>query len=117
MKVVLALVVLSLALPSSAVAKSRCQNVITDVIQATEVTTYGGFKCSSARKLLRRYFAQVGRSAQTPGGCAQRRNTADGCDIGQFVCTTRSRKRTLRGRCSDGLRSVSFREVDFGPSP
>lgn len=102
------------AIAGSADASRRCRNVITDVAQATQVTTYGGYACTSARALVRRYFAQVGRSAQTPTGCAQRRGTVDGCAIGNFVCTVRG-ARELRGRCSDGIRSVQFREVDFGP--
>jgi hypothetical protein len=92
---------------------ASCVNVITPYIRASAVRTSGPLRCPAARTLVRRYFRKVVNSAQTDGGCAQRR-FADGCAVGNYVC--KSNTAGTRGRCSDGVRTVRFRESDTGPS-
>lgn len=76
--------------------------------------------CRSAKRLLRRYFRKVLRTAQTPGGCAQRRTTV-GCRVRAWRCTVRYRRAAnrLAGRCARqgerGKRVIRFDERDTGP--
>jgi len=90
-----------------------CDDVYTDRIDATHVTTKGGLPCGRARRVTRAYFRKVVGTGQVVGGCAQKRLTT-GCSVGQFVCRSTGTY-TLRGRCSNGTSSVRFRETDRGP--
>lgn len=96
---------------SDAAASQRCANVLTRYIQATHVRTSGHYRCRPARTLLRRYFRKVVRTGQVDGGCAQVR-LRGGCAVGNFLCTASRDGR--RGSCRDGVRTVRFRERDFG---
>lgn len=98
----------------AASAAAECRNVITRYIHATSVRTDGGLRCAPARKVLRRYFRKVIDSAQVEGGCAHQR-FADGCAVGRFLCFASASG--VRGRCTDGVGTVRFRERDFGPEP
>lgn len=54
---------------------SSCASVPTGWITGREVKTTPGFGCSGARKVMRKYFRLVLATAQTDGGCAQKRSS------------------------------------------
>lgn len=103
------------ACPGSVEAFASGPNIVaTDIV----VVRVG---CKPAKRLLRTYFRQVLESAQTPGGCAQRRSSS-GCRIGSWTCRTRYVEATnsLAGRCAakspaGAKRTVRFAERDIGP--
>jgi hypothetical protein len=103
----------SVAVPSMAAARG-CSNVSTDHIQAKNVKTFEGLRCSLARKTLKRYFRKVERSGQTVGGCAHRRAT-EGCRVRSFRCYSFYGAGRIRGECKGPLGEVRFREIDFSP--
>ena len=89
-------------------------NIIATNIETVRVS------CRPAKRLLRTYFREVLRSAQTPGGCAHQRQNV-GCRVKGWRCTTRYVRSTnsLRGRCArrgvNGQRVIRFDERDIGP--
>jgi hypothetical protein len=100
-------------LPGTATA-AHCANVSTSHIKAKNVRTFEGLRCSLARKTLKRYFRKVVGSAQTQGGCAQKRFTT-GCRARSFRCYSSYGGGRITGECTGPNGTVRFREFDFGP--
>jgi hypothetical protein len=94
-----------------------CPNVKTRFLLAWSVEAVPGFACSGARKVIRQYFKQVEASAQTNGGCAQKRSTR-GCKVGRYRCFTGLAREVsqLEGRCRGAKGRVYFNENDRGPN-
>lgn len=95
---------------------SSCASVHTHLITGQEVETSPGFGCSGARKVMRRYFRLVVDTAQTNGGCAQKRSSS-GCEVGEYRCHTTysAATRELHGECRGTKGRVRFEEVDKAP--
>jgi hypothetical protein len=95
---------------------SSCPNVHTRLITGREVESSPGFACSGASKVIRKYFRLVLATAQTEGGCAQRRYSS-GCSVGDYRCraTYSAAARELHGMCRGPKGTVRFEEVDKAP--
>lgn len=95
---------------------SSCAVVHTHLITAREVETSPGFGCSGASKVIRKYFRLVLATAQTEGGCAQKRSSA-GCKVGAYRCHTRYSyaTREMHGVCRGPKGTVKFEEIDKAP--
>jgi hypothetical protein len=80
------------------------------------VETSPGFGCPGAREVMRKYFRLVVATAQTEGGCAQKRSPT-GCRIGGYRCHTiySAATRELHGACRGIKGTVRFEEVDKAP--
>lgn len=95
---------------------STCASVHTHLITGREVETSPGFGCSGARKVMRKYFRFVVATAQTQGGCAQKRSST-GCGVGDYRChsTYSASARELHGACRGTKGTVRFEEIDKAP--
>ena len=95
---------------------SSCAVVHTHLITGREVETSPGFGCSGASKVIREYFRLVLATAQTEGGCAQKRYSS-GCDLGAYRChaSYSSATRELHGACRGPKGTVRFEEIDKAP--
>lgn len=92
-----------------------CNSIVqTNSLTATEFITSPKIGCSHSRKIVKRYFHLVERTAETPGGCAQKRATV-GCKVGAYECYSEYRPilKYIWGQCYGGKTSVSFKEEDF----
>ena len=98
-------------------SRSECISVHTDLITGREVETTPGFGCSGARKVMKKYFRRVVETAQTPGGCAQKRFSS-GCKVGKFRCHTTyyAGSGELLGACKGAKGRVRFAEFDRAPN-
>jgi hypothetical protein len=96
---------------------SSCADVHTHLITGREVETSPGFGCSGASKVMRKYFRLVVDTAQTQGGCAQKRFSS-GCDVGDYRCHTTysAATRELHGTCRGAKGTVRFGEIDRAPN-
>jgi hypothetical protein len=95
---------------------SSCPSVHTHLITGREVETSPGFGCSGASKVMRKYFRLVLATAQTEGGCTQKRYSS-GCDVGDYRCraTYSTASRELHGVCRGPKGAVRFEEIDEAP--
>lgn len=95
---------------------SSCATIHTHLITAREVETSPGFGCSGASKIIRKYFRIVLATAQTEGGCAQKRSSA-GCKVGAYRCHTSYSyaTREMHGVCRGPKGTVRFEEIDKAP--
>lgn len=95
---------------------SHCRSVHTALITGREVETTHGFGCSGAAKVMRQYFGLVVATAQTNGGCAQKRSSS-GCSVGDYRCHTTYSAATLElhGLCHGPKGKVRFEEIDKAP--
>jgi hypothetical protein len=95
---------------------SSCPSVHTHLITGREVETSPGFGRSGASKVMRKYFRLVLATAQTEGGCAQKRYSS-GCDVGDYRCraTYSTASRELHGVCRGPKCTVGFEEIDRAP--
>lgn len=95
---------------------SSCADVHTHLITGREVETSPGFGCSGASKVIRKYFRLVVDTAQTQGGCAQRRFSSS-CGVGDYRCHTTysAATRELHGTCIGDRGTVRFEEIDKAP--
>ncbi len=93
-----------------------CGNVHTPAVAGSHLETGGHFACTGAKKVVRKYFDMVGESAETNGGCAQKR-FAKGCKVNRYRCTTSYSgvDNSLQGECSGPKGYVVFLETDIGP--
>lgn len=83
-------------------------------ISGGSVHIQGPWGCPQARKVLSHYFRMTMDSAQTDGGCAQKR-TSSYCRVGAYRCRTRqggADGRSLVGTCTHATQRVRFVEVD-----
>lgn len=96
---------------------SSCAPVHTLLITGREVETSPGFGCPGAARVLRKYFGLVVATAQTEGGCAQKRSSS-GCKVGAYRCHTTYSYATneLHGVCRGPKGTVRFEEVDKAPN-
>jgi hypothetical protein len=96
---------------------SSCATVHTGPITGRMVETTPGFGCSGARKVMKKYFRLVLATAQTEGGCAQKRSST-GCGVGDYLCHTSYSHATneLHGVCSGPKGRVRFEEIDKAPN-
>jgi hypothetical protein len=97
-------------------SSSSCGDVHAHRITGKEVEAGPGFVCSGAQKIMRRYFKLVAMTAQTDGGCAQKRS-ASGCRVGEYRCHTGYSYATneLHGSCTGPRGTVRFEEIDQAP--
>lgn len=96
---------------------SSCAAVHTNLITGREVETSPGFGCSGAGRVMRNYFRLIVDTAQTQGGCAQRRFSS-GCGVGEYRCHTTysAATRELHGVCRGPNGTVRFEEIDKAPN-
>lgn len=95
---------------------SECTSVHTKLITGREVETTPGFGCSGARKVMAQFFQLIVDTAQTEGGCAQKRFSS-GCSVGAYRCHTTysSATREIHGACKGPKGRVRFEEFDKAP--
>lgn len=97
---------------------SSCADVHAGPITGRELKTSPGFGCSGARKVMKKYFRLVLATAQTEGGCAQKRS-GPGCKVGGgYRCHTGYSYVTneLHGVCRGPKGTVRFQEIDKAPN-
>jgi hypothetical protein len=66
---------------------------------------------------MKKYFRLVLATAQTEGGCAQKRSNS-GCGVGDYRCHTSYSYATneLHGACRGPKGTVRFEEIDKAPN-